>query len=407
MKYWRGYLTAAIIAFFSWMLITFAKTHAKLIDMVYPYVTRMVQSFLAEWSGGVDYCVWQLVALLLVVGVIATLVLAVVFRWNLIQWFGWVTAVGSLLFFLHTGIYGLNSYAGYDPEENKISSSIADDIRLANTEYTLNEVKEAAIYYRDRANELANQIKRDANGDPVYPSFEELANQAGEGFHNLVYNESYSIFAGSILPVKKLGWADMYTSMGITGFTMSLTGEAAVNPQIPVVSLPFTMCHEMAHRMSIALESDANMAAFLACDANSTVEFRYSAYFLAYRYCYNALASVGSAEAVEAMKTVSGGVNDNFFNDLSDYNNFFAQKRNDKATQVATTVNDGYIKANGDERGVESYGEVCDLLVRWHIQTVVIPSMDQEEVVKFDPYDEEKVFPTEPPTDPTETTADE
>ena len=397
MKYWRGYLTAAILGFFSWMLITFAKGHAELIDMVYPYVTRMLQGFLAEWSIGVDFCVWQLVALLLIVAIIATLVLAVVFRWNLIQWFGWVTAVGSLLFFLHTGIYGLNSYAG----------SIADDIRLQKSEYSLNELKEATIYYRDHANALATKVPRDAQAEPVYPTFEELAAQAEDGFHTLVYDRSYSIFAGSTLPVKQLGWADMYTSMGITGFTMSLTGEAAVNPQIPVVSLPFTMCHEMAHRMSIALESDANMAAFLACAANSSPEYQYSAYFMAYRYCYNAMATLGGPEATEAMKTVSAGVNDYFYRDLQAYDSFFAQKKDEQATQVATTVNDSYIKANGDDRGVASYGEVCDLLVNWHIQTVVIPSQTQEDIIKFDPYDENWVFPPDPTVDPTEETTDE
>ena len=66
MKYWRGYLTAGILGLFSWLLITFAEGHAGLIDMVYPYITRMIQGFLAEWSIGVDFCVWQLVALLLV-----------------------------------------------------------------------------------------------------------------------------------------------------------------------------------------------------------------------------------------------------------------------------------------------------------------------------------------------------
>ena len=204
--------------------------------------------------------------------------------------------------------------------------------------------------------------------------------------------------------MKQLGWADMYTSMGITGFTMSLTGEAAVNPQIPAVSLPFTMCHEMAHRMSIALESDANMAAYLACTANSAPEFQYSAYFMAYRYCYNALAS---ANATESMKKVSAGVNEYFYQDLKAYDSFFAQKKNETATQVATTVNDGYIKVNGDDRGVASYGGVCDLLVNWHIQTVVIPSQQQEEIIKFDPYDESWVFPPEPTVDPTEETSDE
>ena len=61
-----------------------------------------------------------------------------------------------------------------------------------------------------------------------------------------------------------------------------------------------------------------------------------------------------------------------------------------KATAVADTVNDTYIKANGDERGTASYGEVCDFLVNWHIQTVVLPSQVVEED-KFDPFDESQV----------------
>ena len=65
MNYWRGWLTAAIIGFFSWALIEFASTHSALIDTVYPYITRMVQGFLAEWSSSVAYCLWQSLAVLL------------------------------------------------------------------------------------------------------------------------------------------------------------------------------------------------------------------------------------------------------------------------------------------------------------------------------------------------------
>ena len=380
MKYWRGYLTAAIVGFFSWLLIEFASSHPALIDSVYPYVTRMLQTLLAEWSSGVDFCLWQFIVIVFVVGVIASAVLMVVLRWNLIQWAGWVIAPLSIVFFLHTAIYGLNSYAG----------SIADDIRLDVTEYTLSELEEATAFYRDQANALALKIDRDSNGDAKYPSFSELAQQAGEGFDSLVYDHSYSIFAGSLLPVKELGWADMYTSMGITGFTLSITGEAAVNPQIPVVSMPFTMCHEMAHRMSIARESDANMAAFLACTVNPSVEFQYSGYYMAYRYCYNAISSLGSAEAKEAAKRLSAGVNDNFYHDLSSYDKFFASKKNETAKDVADTVNDTYIKVNGDEQGLASYGAVCDLLVSWHIQQYVLPLQTEDETT-FDPFDESQV----------------
>lgn len=380
MKYWRGYLTAAIIGFFSWALIKFAEAHSALIDMVYPYVTRMLQTLLAQWSSGVSFCLWQFFAIALVVGVLTTIVLMIVLRWNPIQVIGWYTAAASLLFFLHTACYGLNGYAG----------SITDDIRLRMTEYSLSELEEATIYYRDQANDLAAKIDRDTSGNAVYPEFRELAEQASAGFDSLVYDSSYSIFAGSTLPVKELGWADMYTSMGITGFTMSLTGEAAVNPQIPVVSMPFTMCHEMAHRMCIATESDANMAAFLACRANPSIEYQYSAYFMAYRYCYNAIAKLGTVESQEAIQRVKAGISQQLYYDLTSYNDFFAVKKNESATQLADTVNDTYIKAQGDDRGVASYGAVCDMLVSWHIQTIVLPTKVVEDA-KFDPYDESQV----------------
>lgn len=380
MKYWRGYLTAAIFGFFSWALIDFAKKHTALIDMVYPYVTRMIQSFLAEWSSSVEFCLWQFLAIVLVVGILTSIVLMIVLRWNVIQVVGWYTALVSILFFLHTAVYGLNSYAG----------SISDDLRLNVSEFTVSELEEATVYYRDKANSLATRVKRGEDGAAVFPSFSELAVQAEAGFHSLVYDHSYPVFAGSTLPVKQLGWSDMYTSMGITGFTMSLTGEAGVNPNVPAVSLPFNMCHEMAHRMSIAIESDANMAAFLACQANPSVEFQYSGYFMAYRYCYNALVTLGTVESQEAALRVKSGITELLYYDIAAYNTFFSQKKNEAATQVATTVNDAYIKANGDERGVGSYDEVTPMLVGWHIKTVVLPAQAVEDT-KFDPFDETQV----------------
>ena len=223
-----------------------------------------------------------------------------------------------------------------------------------------------------------------------FADFDALADKAGEGFQTLTYDYFYPIFAGSTLPVKKLGWADMYSSMGITGVTFGLTGEACVNPQIPGVSLPFTMCHEMAHRMCIAPERDANFAAFLAASVHSDPEFQYSAYFMAFRYCYSALSSVNNQSAAAAAARVSAGVNDNLKFDMAAYNSFFSSRKSTAATNFADAANDTYLKVSGDESGVASYGEVCDLLVNWHIQTVVLPSITVEES-PFDPYDETQV----------------
>jgi len=380
LKYWFGYLTAAIFGAITWVLMQFGDRFATLVDMVYPYVIRTLQGILAEWTAAVEFPVWQLLTVVLGVLILASAVLMIVLKWNPIQWGGWVVAVFAFLYMMHTIVWGLNYHAG----------PLAEDMRLDVSSYNLEELTEAAEFYRDQANALAKQVKRDGNGNVQFAEFDTLAKAAYKGFETLTYDYHYPIFAGSRLPVKQLGWADLYTSVGITGVTFGLTGEAAVNPQIPDVTLPFTMCHEMAHRMCIAVERDANFAAFLACSVHEDPEFRYSGYFMAYRYCYNALAGVRDANAAAAAARIKSGASDLLQRDMDYYSNFFAAKKDDLATEVADTFNDTYLKVSGDEGGIRSYNQVCDLLVNWHIQTVVLPSITVEES-HFDPYDETQV----------------
>lgn len=380
LRYWFGYLTAGIFGAMTWVLTQFGDRFATLVDMVYPYVMRNFQSILAQWTSTVEYPVWQLLAVVLGVLILASLVLMIVLKWNPIQWLGWVLAVFAGIYLCHTLVWGLSYHAG----------PLAEDVRLEVSSYTLEELSEATEYYRDKANTLAGQVSRDPAGNVEFEDFEALAAIAGDGFHTLTYQNHYPVFAGSRLPVKKLGWADMYTSMGITGVTFGLTGEACVNPQIPDVLLPFTMCHEMAHRMCIAPERDANFAAFLACSVHSDPEFQYSAYFMAFRYCYSALSSVNAQSAAAAAARVSDGISEKLRYDMNAYNNFFNSHRDNAKANFADSVNDTYLKVSGDESGIASYGEVCDLLVNWHIQTVVLPSITVEES-PFDPYDETQV----------------
>ena len=380
MKYWTGYITAAILAAISWVLLQFGAQFTTLVDMVYPYVTRTVMDYLAVWTAPLEFCLWQVIVVAAAVVLIATVVLLIVMRWNPVRWAGWVLAVCSLVYLLHTLVFGLNYYAG----------DLADDIRLEKRPYSVEELASAATYYRDMANLLAVQVPRDASGNVDFADFEVLAAQAEDGFDTLVYDYSYPVFSGNTQPVKKLGWADMYSSMGITGVTMGLTGEAAVNPQIPDVTLPFTMCHEMAHRMSIATERDANFAAFLACSANEDIQYRYSAYFMAYRYCYNALVTANTIESSGAAARIASGATPQLQHDMTHYSQFFSSKRNDTATKVADNVNDTYLRVSGDEAGLASYGDVCDLLVNWHYKTIVLPLIT-ETVKLFDPFDESQV----------------
>ena len=385
MKYWRGYIVAAALALMTWGLTEFAKAHGALVDMVYPYMSRLIQDFLAQWTAGVSACLWQVLAILLVVGLLASIVAMILLKWNFVQWLGWVLSGVVLLWTLHTGMYGLNQY----------SSPLADDIRLNMMVIgdSATPLINATTYFRDKANELADKVERNEDGSLKAPTFQESAEQAADGFDYLVYEKNYPVFAGVTTPVKELGWAGMYTSMGIAGVTMPFTGEAAVNPTTPAVTMPFTICHEMAHRMCIAPERDANLAAFLATTANSDLLYQYSGYFMAFRYCYNSLSSISTSTAANACNQLYEGINDNMRRDLESYWAPLDATIDDNASDFANNVNDAYIQASGDESGTKSYGEVTDLLLSWYWQEIYLPTHVDEEVEDaFDPFDEEYVF---------------
>jgi len=355
LKYIRGYLTAAILAVFTLALRGFARSHSALVDMIYPYVTRMAQNYLADWNSGVSFCLWQVLLIFMLMLALATLVLVLIFKWNPIRWFGWICAVVALVVFVNFGLFGLNDFSG----------PLSEDIRLTETDYTLTELENAAAYYRDQANALADQVPRDYKGNVVFANFEALAKQAAEGFDKLVYDQSLSVFAGSVQPVKKLSWASRYTAKGITGVTVPITGEAAVNPQAPTVVLPYAMCQQMARRAGITIDQDASLAAYLACKENSSVEFQYSGMLMSYRACLNALAELEAVTSSGAYKRVVALESENLLRDMQTCNNFFGHREQADAS-------------------------VCDLLTSWHIQEVVLPSTVVEQD-QFDPLDKSQV----------------
>ncbi len=355
MKYWRGYLVAAIVAFFTSALTAFAAAHSGLLDMVYPYIDRIIMDYLAAWSADFAGCLWQTLYTFLIVLVIASGVLMLALRWNPIQWFGWVLAVFSFLPLLNLGVYGLNNYAG----------SIAEDIRMevpADSEYSVSVVERAATYYRDLANKYAHQVSRGSNGEVSFSSFDKQAVTAAEGFTYLGDQRMYAIFTGTTIPVKQLGWSGQYD--GVTGVTVGITGESAVNPNVPAVGMPFAICHEMSHRMCIANDSDANFAAFLACTSNTSPEFLYSGYLMAYRSCCNVLAANGSDAAIAALSRLTGGADKVLAQDIERYDAFFG------------------------EDGEDADEQFCILLVSWHIQEVASVEDQVDEEVTFDPMDE-------------------
>lgn len=354
MKYWRGFLVAGIIAACTWWLTDFASANRTLIDMIFPYVSRMISGATAEWSAAVPFCMWQALLIFAVLAGCALITLGIVLKWNLLQISGWIAAAISLVVLLHSGIFGMNRFSG----------PMADDIHLKVTNYDTTELEKAAQYYLEEAIKAQDTLSVDAS----FPSFEDLAQMAPDGFRTLVYEEKLSVFAGANIPVKKLGWSGYYTGKGISGVTVNLTGEAAVNPNVPDILLPFAINHEMAHRISITHDQDANLAAVLACIYNENPYFIYSGYVNAYRYCLQALESLRSETAQAAVSRLSSLEGGRFTADIAAIDDFYKNSED-----------------------AEAFGATVTLLVSWHIQEIYLPDHVDNDSPAFDPMDESQV----------------
>jgi hypothetical protein len=146
--------------------------------------------------------------------------------------------------------------------------------------------------------------------------------------------------------------------LGIAGIFIPFTCEANVNSTLPEWEIPFTAAHELAHQRGFAREEEANYVGYLACRAHPDRDFQYSGTFRASLYALAALARADQ-EAYGRLRT---GLSDALRRDLaalSAWNQRYASRLSD----VQERVNDTYLKTQGQAQGVQSYGQIVDLLL--------------------------------------------
>ncbi len=145
---------------------------------------------------------------------------------------------------------------------------------------------------------------------------------------------------------------------GITGIYIPYTGEANVNYNIPSFMLPCTATHEMAHQRGFAREDEANYLAYLTCTLHPDKDFQYSGTILALLYSMNALYT----EDAEAYQELRDNYSEGLQRDMI-FNSSFWRSYEGMTEEIANKVNDGYLKSNGQDDGVKSYGRMIDLLI--------------------------------------------
>jgi uncharacterized protein DUF3810 len=161
-----------------------------------------------------------------------------------------------------------------------------------------------------------------------------------------------------VAPPKAALFSPLMSYLGITGIYFPFTAEAHVNHTVPVPELPFVASHELAHQTGVAREDEANYVAYLACRAHPDGDFRYSGAFSASLYALGALARLDRA----AWRGLEGRRSAGVRRDLKALSAWSARYEG-RAERASRTLNDAYLRSQGQVQGVASYGRMLDLLL--------------------------------------------
>lgn len=317
----------------------------------YLFYTPLAQKA-ALWLAGVcapfPFPVWQAGLGILILIAIYTLVRAFSRKKGFLRWLAGMVCVLSAGVLVFTALWGVYHW------EKPIAQRLGMDLRP----YSAAELEETARYFAAEASQLSSQVDRTADGD-LRVDFDAMGQTAGKAFTPLAAQNTF--FKGPDVPVKTLLADELFRYMGITGIYVPFTGEASVSKGTYAAAVPHTMCHEAAHRLGVAAEDEANFCAFLACSVSDDTAFRYSGYYSAFITCYNALYKVDKDAATAVWESLS----EQMVRDMRRGNEHYDQYEG-KVQEVAQKVNDTYLKAYGEQEGVQSYGQ-ADLYVAWYL----------------------------------------
>ncbi|WP_177733222.1 MULTISPECIES: DUF3810 domain-containing protein [Flavobacterium] len=264
---------------------------------------------------------------------------------NLLSLVGFV----SVFYFLFNLLWGVNYHRV--PLYKKLAIE---------KDYSLEELMDFTKRVIVKVNAVHAQIeKNDSLKVSVPYTQKQLFEKTLNGYHHL--GEAFPFFAYDHKSVKASLISTPLTYMGFSGYLNPFTNEAQVNDLIPKTNFATTTCHEMAHQIGYASESEANFIGYMASIYNDDIYFNYSGYTYALRYCLHNIEMKEEGKTKELLPLIRPGVLENF----KDSDAFWDSHQN-IMEPLFKVFYDNFLKLNQQKDGMESYSKFVDLLVNYY-----------------------------------------
>ena len=351
MKLQKRNVILALLLPIQMLLMRWVADHPSFVETyysngVYPYISSLFRIVL----GWIPFSIGDLLIFFFIFYSIRFIYLLFKTRFkNFLNKLVGVIAFFSVIYFCFYLFWGLNYYR----------LPLSDNLGYQKTSYSTEELYELSDFMIHQLNETHKSITKSDTLLLVNPySQKEMYKLARVGYDNLAkdlpqFTYKYGTAKSSLMSL-------LQTYNGTSGYLNPLTGEAHVNSRIPKTGFPTTTCHEMAHQIGFAAENEANLVGFLAALYNKDPYFQYAAYRMAARYLIYELYKRDKDQYKELFSKLNKG----FVKDLRTTSDFWAAYENPFEPIVKKGYN-AYLKSNKQDKGVQSYNYVVDLLIRY------------------------------------------
>ena len=229
--------------------------------------------------------------------------------------------------------------------------------QLKTKEYSVEDLYITVEYYIEETNNLNIKIsKKKENKVQSSYSFNDLKNKCISSITNeewLFQNKKINNF-----PVKKSMFSNPLSYMGFTGYINPFTLEANINYNIPKISIPVTICHEIAHQIGFAFEDEANYIAIKTLSNSNDNFLSYSGNLIAVQYLLSEIRKNDIEKHDGYIKELNTGVIKN----IQDKNKYYLKYKN-KYKDFFKKNYDAFLKSNNQKAGIKTYSLVVDLLI--------------------------------------------
>jgi energy-coupling factor transporter transmembrane protein EcfT len=270
------------------------------------------------------------------------------FRTNLLRFGKQLTLKLVQLYVVFMLIWGLNY--------QKSSPAKSFDLKM-DTSYTAVQLDSLSLYLMDELNKtrqiLSDSVIEKTEVDQVFRN--SILN------YRLVKNKFPQLHLEKPI-LKEAAFPSWGDYLGYLAFYQPITGEAIVRTDVPLLTLPYTSCHELAHQMGYASEAEANFIAFVVATESSDALLRYSMLLQMFTYCQSEhLGFIAKTGNFEKWKTIvnrnKAMLDPKVIGDRKKIKDFFIQRQH-LLLPASTSLYDQFLQWNKQAKGIKSYDEV-------------------------------------------------